>query len=217
MAQNGFLVDLKRCSGCKACQVACKAENNTRPQPGDPRGASVNYRRVVFSRAGSDPATMTRLFVSTACYHCGTPACAPVCPVGAISKRGSDGVVLIDYSLCIGCRRCFFACPYGAPQYNGAMRKTQKCTFCEHLLAQNLTPACVATCLTKALTYRTDIVNNSTAPIIADGPTMNPGETLVAGEVNATWLRDSTTYGTVLNTSVPKHAATKPNVGFRLP
>jgi len=214
MSQKGFLLDLKRCTGCKACQVACKAENNTRPQRGSTvHGASVDYRRVVFSKGTeTDPSTLTRRFVSTACYHCTTPACVPVCPVGAISKRSTDGVVLVSYDLCIGCRRCYFACPYGAPRYNGAMRKTQKCTFCEHLLEEGRTPACVATCVAKALLKIDDMPQTDLVTATGNSPEDVP----LTGGYNGPnqYSRTAVTYATVLGTSVSKHAATRPNVAY---
>lgn len=211
MAQKGFLVDLKRCTGCKGCQIACKSENNTRPQPGaSVHGASVDYRRVVFSNDNSgDATTVVRRFVSTACYHCDMPACLSVCPVGAISKRSTDGVVLIDYDACIGCRRCFFACPYNAPRYNGAQRKTQKCTYCEHLDA-GLTPACVATCVSKAL-LAVDDTSAFTETFDADDSTRpegTPNDSAKNGPPK--WTQSAAAYSEVLGENID----TGPNVWF---
>lgn len=73
--------------------------------------------------------------------------------MGAISKRKADGIVLIDQDKCIGCRRCTWACPYGAPRFNPVTKKTEKCTFCVHRLEAGLEPACVTTCVGDALHF----------------------------------------------------------------
>ncbi len=152
MAQQlGFTVDLAKCVGCKSCSVACAMENNT------PVG--VLYRDVIRQESGSYPAPSIT-FVSTACNHCKDASCVKSCPVGAMRKHADKmGVVLVDQSLCIGCRRCTFACPYGAPQYNEATKKTEKCTFCVHRVLDangqltGMKPACVSTCPAEALEF----------------------------------------------------------------
>lgn len=218
MTQRGFLVDISRCSGCKGCQVACKQENNTRPHwdggagsTGNLKG-SVDYRRVVFTspdrKTNTDPTTQVRRFVSTACYHCDNPACLKVCPGRAITKR-ADGVVLIKHNKCIGCRSCQWACPYGAPRYNGIARKMQKCTMCEHRIAEGLKPACVQTCVTKALRASDDIGEISSPVAPPDGP---PGG--ASGLGNQTYKKDAATYNQLLGTDATKHGQTGPNVGF---
>ncbi|MHC4605921.1 MAG: 4Fe-4S dicluster domain-containing protein [Planctomycetota bacterium] len=165
MVQYGWTIDLTRCVGCHACAVACKAENNTPPQLSpltvrNGKGVKVDYRRVLYVEGGSYP-TPTRTFVTTTCNHCYEPSCLKACPVNAISKRSADGVVLIDYDLCIGCKYCLWACPYGAPQFNENTSKVEKCTFCVHLLDAGRTPACVTTCPTKALNWETFSQANS--------------------------------------------------------
>jgi len=83
--------------------------------------------------------------------HCLIPACAEVCPTGAISKRAEDGIVLVNRELCTGCRICFDACPVGAPQF-GADSIMQKCDFCSSgPQAQGGVPACILACPTQAL------------------------------------------------------------------
>ncbi len=157
MAQFGWNLSLKRCVGCHACMVACKAENNTEPQQSPltvhyGRAVAVNYRFVHTVDGGAYP-TPTRTFVTMACNHCANPACLASCPVGAIAKDAATGLVQIDQAQCIGCRYCEWACPYGAPQFNAATQKVEKCTGCAHRLAKGLAPACVTTCPAKALTY----------------------------------------------------------------
>lgn len=142
--QLAFDVDLFNCIGCRACEVACKQENDL------PVG--VRYRRVVTQEYGRYPRVAAD-FISLACNHCAEPACLKVCPVDAYTKRESDGVVLHDQEKCIGCLRCTWACPYGAPQFNEAKKKVEKCHFCFHRLALGMRPACVQTCPGLALDF----------------------------------------------------------------
>jgi anaerobic dimethyl sulfoxide reductase subunit B (iron-sulfur subunit) len=167
MPQKGWNLDLSRCIGCHACAVACKAENNTSPstsatvmeQPALRRGrpVGVNWREVLTLEGGAYPRPI-KLFVTMACMHCANPACIAACPVNpkAIVKRDSDGMVLILQDRCIGCRYCEAACPFGAPQYNLATGKVEKCTGCVHRLDAGLAPACVTTCVGRALTWVDD-------------------------------------------------------------
>ena len=164
MTQFGWLVDLDKCTGCDTCTIACKSENNTRPL-GSPmpfkngRGVlpdHVSYRWVVKKESGVYP-TPAVTFVTSACNHCEHPACQAACPVPAISKRAEDGIVLIDQDVCIGCKQCIHACPYGAPQFNSVTEKVEKCTFCVHRLYNGagerteFKPACVTSCVGNAL------------------------------------------------------------------
>ncbi len=137
-------VDLEFCTGCNNCTIACKSENNT------PVG--VDWNRVIFVETGTYPDTKY-YSVPMPCMHCGKPPCLASCPVGAISKRASDGIVLIDSDKCIGCRYCIWACPFGAPQYNPERRVSTKCTLCAHRTTDanedltGLTPSCVSQCV----------------------------------------------------------------------
>lgn len=160
MPQYGWSIDLGLCLGCHACAVACKAENNTEPQlppltVRNGRAVAVNYRRVHYRHAGKYP-KQTVTFVTASCNHCEHPACLKSCPVEAITKRDDNGVVLIDYDKCIGCKNCMWSCPYGAPQFNEGTKKVEKCTFCLHRLEAGLQPACVTTCAGRALNMITD-------------------------------------------------------------
>jgi len=140
--------------------VACKAENNTAPT-GSPltvkhgKPEAVNYRFVFEVDEGTYP-NVKRTFVTMSCHHCAKPSCLPACPVAAITKDVNTGLVQIDQDACVGCRRCGWACPYGAPQFNAATNKVEKCTGCTHRLAVGLQPACVTTCTSRALTFTND-------------------------------------------------------------
>ena len=100
----GMVVDLNRCVGCQTCTMACKHANDTPP--------TVQWRRVVDVELGSFP-DVQRLFMVTGCQHCENPPCVPVCPTGATAQR-ADGLVTMDYELCIGCSYCAVSCPYQA-------------------------------------------------------------------------------------------------------
>jgi anaerobic dimethyl sulfoxide reductase subunit B (iron-sulfur subunit) len=91
-------------------------------------------------------------FTSVACNHCEKPLCADVCPAGAIYKN-EDGILLIDEELCIGCRYCEWACPYGAPQFNEELGVMTKCNFCYDLIAESKEPACVSACPMRVLEF----------------------------------------------------------------
>jgi len=138
----GFYVDTTRCIGCSSCVMACKDWKNIEP------GEGVQMRRLTTIEDGKVP-NVSLVNLSLACMHCGKPACEAVCPAGAISKR-EDGIVVVDSNKCIGCHYCFFACPFGVPQY-GADGTMQKCDLCFDQLEAGQQPACVQACPVGAL------------------------------------------------------------------
>lgn len=160
MARMKFLCDAERCTECNSCVTACKNENEV------PWG--INRRRVVTINDG-EPGERS---ISVACMHCSDAPCMAVCPVDCFYQT-SDGVVLHDKDLCIGCGYCFYACPFGAPQFPstgvfGSKGKMDKCTFCnggpeedhshdEHRkyganrIAEGKLPLCAEMCSSKAL------------------------------------------------------------------
>lgn len=99
-----MVLDLRKCVGCHACTIACVAENKLPP--------GVVYRPVIEEELGTYP-NVGRRFVPRPCMQCDKPPCVPVCPVNATFKN-EDGVVVVNYEQCIGCRACVTACPYGA-------------------------------------------------------------------------------------------------------
>jgi len=152
MAKNfGFYLDSSACTGCKACQIACKDKNDL------PVG--VLWRRVVEVQGGEwlprGEAWLTNAFayfISAACMHCELPICAEVCPTQAITQR-DDGIVSIDPQRCMGCRYCEMACPYKAPQFDIAQGVMTKCDFCCDLIAAGKSPDCVAACQMRMLHF----------------------------------------------------------------
>lgn len=108
MAKYGMVIDLDRCTGCRACMEACKVENNT---------PEAHFFMYVFRfEEGEYPNTRIS-FMPRPCMHCDNPPCVKVCPVGARYKR-EDGLVATDFDRCIGCRYCEVACPYGVNYFN---------------------------------------------------------------------------------------------------
>lgn len=153
MSQMGFYIDSASCTGCKACELACKDKNNL--------DVGARLRRVRMMCGGAwekdealncfTPQGVFSYSVSFSCGHCDSPACFAKCPQGAISKDADTGIVTIDPEKCIGCGTCNAACPYGACQLVEAEKKSRKCDLCKDLLALGEEPACVGICPQRAL------------------------------------------------------------------
>ena len=120
--QYGFYFDHNRCVKCHACEIACKSWNEVDVGP--------RWREVVKIESGQFP-NVSAMNVSMACMHCGDAPCMNACPVNAISKGISDGVVVVDQDKCIGCGFCTWACPFNAPQISALAGKMEKCNFCQ--------------------------------------------------------------------------------------
>ena len=162
MTQLALVIDLNVCVGCHACVTSCK-EWNTSGEAGpmvdkfaygaNPTGTFFN--RVQSFEIGTYPQTETVHFPKS-CLHCEEPPCVPVCPTGASYKREEDGIVLVDYDKCIGCKYCSWACPYGAREIDEKQKVMKKCTLCvdriydEKLPESERLPACVMACPTSA-------------------------------------------------------------------
>ncbi|HHS94797.1 MAG TPA: 4Fe-4S dicluster domain-containing protein, partial [Rhodobacterales bacterium] len=102
---------------------------------------------------------------------CAEPACLPACPTGAIFKREKDGVVDIDSTLCIGCRKCEAACPYGAPQFDPVENVVKKCNMCVDQLDAGRKPYCVEACMMRVLdVLPIDELRDGSADTKAIGP-----------------------------------------------
>ncbi len=171
----GYALDLSRCIGCRRCVYACVKENN---QSRDPQ---IHYIQVLqmekekgIDFAHSDvhynPELVPEVgyfYVPVQCQQCRTPQCTEVCPVKATWKE-PDGIVVVDYNWCIGCRYCMAACPYGARHFNWGEPNVsteelntdvhylgnrprmkgvvEKCTFCIQRSREGKYPACVEIC-----------------------------------------------------------------------
>ncbi len=132
----GFVIDNRRCIGCHACTVACKAEHD------DPIG--VNKTWVKYIEKGEFPNTQ-RNFSVMRCNHCDDSPCTDVCPVTALWER-EDGIVDFDPERCIGCKACMQGCPYDALYIDPDTHTAAKCNYCSHRVDSGREPACVTVC-----------------------------------------------------------------------
>ncbi len=117
MTRWGMIIDLDRCIGCRSCMVACKMHNGIPPGTWWHRVETVGAKEHQITPGGNYPDVEDMYYLPMPCMHCENPPCVKVCPVGATWSR-EDGVVLIDFERCIGCRYCITACPYGVRQFN---------------------------------------------------------------------------------------------------
>jgi tetrathionate reductase subunit B len=138
-----LVIDSRKCINCKACVVACRAENRV------PLGNSRDW--ICEEHRGAWPKVLAA-FTPEQCHHCANPSCVRVCPTGASYQR-EDGVVLIKNDDCIGCRYCIVACPYNARFFREDEGVAEKCTFCAHRVDRGRMPACVETCPSKVRVF----------------------------------------------------------------
>ena len=166
--QVGCLADTTLCVGCRQCEEGCNRRNEL------PRPESVFRDRLVFRkqrRPGPNNFTVVNEFpgppsrdqlkkaatyVKTQCMHCLDPACVSACIVGALTKA-TDGSVVYNPDICIGCRYCMIACPFQIPSYEYAETltpKVRKCEFCaDQAEGTGANPACAAACPTEAIVF----------------------------------------------------------------
>jgi len=139
MATYGFAIDLRKCIGCHACTIACKAEHQI------PIG--VNRCWVKTVEKGTFPDAQ-RFFFPVLCNQCTDAPCVAICPTQALYKR-RDGIVDLHGDRCIGCRACMEACPYDQLFIDPNTRTAEKCNFCANRVENKLLPACVSVCPTE--------------------------------------------------------------------
>jgi Fe-S-cluster-containing dehydrogenase component len=180
-ARWGMVVDLPKChqlDGCRDCIEACHSAHNVPDflaHGGDPKHVVKWIWQEKYENAFPEqfheylPETLREKPVLVFCNHCDNPPCVRVCPTKATWKR-ADGVVMMDWHRCIGCRYCVAACPYGSRSFNWQDPRpfidniridfptrtkgvVEKCDFCEERLAEGKLPACVLACKEKALTF----------------------------------------------------------------
>lgn len=176
MKRYGMVIDLKKCTGCQTCTLACKVFHGL--------GPDVTRCRVVEQETGVFP-DVERLLFSIRCMHCNEPECMKACPTGATKKR-PDGIVTVDQDACMGCRYCILVCPYQARTFLGVEKRyfpgddnawerlrysehqvgtVEKCDFCEKRIDEGVarglepgkdpaaTPMCAISCIGKAIYF----------------------------------------------------------------
>jgi Fe-S-cluster-containing dehydrogenase component len=183
--QFAYALNLTRCVGCRKCAHACLKENNQSRE--DDQDIEMSYIRVLEMNKGAinletsnvyyDPATVPqkdKYYMPVQCHQCRQAPCTKVCPVQATWQE-ADGVVVVDYSWCIGCRYCMAACPYEARRFNYQKPRinkeainpdqsylsnrvrpkgvVEKCTFCLHRTREGKYPACLEVCPTGARVF----------------------------------------------------------------
>jgi Fe-S-cluster-containing dehydrogenase component len=130
MGKVSLIFFKKDCMGCHACEVACKQEH----------GLGVGPRLVRVIEKAPD-------YKPIYCHHCANAPCKESCPVEAIT-RNDQGIVLIDKELCIGCKACVEACPFGAMQFDDDQDLAFKCDLCYERQGNGQAPACSTVCPT---------------------------------------------------------------------
>ena len=140
--------DAKKCIGCHSCVIACKSNKDSLPV--GPKVCEIVTVGPVF--VGGLPRAA---YTFIPCFQCENPWCVVACPTGAMQKRAKDGIVVVDDSLCVGCKSCITACPWGTPQWNHETGKVVKCDYCIDRIEQGLQPACVTVCTTHCLNFGT--------------------------------------------------------------
>ncbi len=135
-------IEVNKCVGCADCVVACQTENNV------PLGYSRDW---IMEIAHGEYPNLQMHFESQRCNHCDDTPCVRTCPTGA-SFIQEGGIVKVTHDECIGCGACIEACPYDARFFHPD-GYVDKCTFCDHRVADGLDPACVSVCPTTCMHF----------------------------------------------------------------
>ncbi len=145
MSSYSLRHDEANCIGCQACEVHCKANKGL--------GAGPAPCKIISSGLVAVEGLPRIRFVFLPCFHCEEAWCLHACPTGAMQRREADGIVFVEASLCVGCKSCIVACPWGTPQWDPVTRKVVKCDYCMDRLDAGLQPACVTKCVTGCLSF----------------------------------------------------------------
>jgi formate dehydrogenase iron-sulfur subunit len=162
-AEVAKLIDVSKCIGCKACQVACMEWNDVRDDigtnvgvydnPPDLSGASWTVMR--YAEVEPEPGKLEWLIRKDGCMHCADPGCLKACPAPGAIVQFSNGIVDFHQENCIGCGYCITGCPFNIPRISKKDSKVYKCTLCSDRVAVGLEPACIKACPTGALVFGT--------------------------------------------------------------
>jgi formate dehydrogenase iron-sulfur subunit len=165
MARIAMLIDLSKCTACRACQVACKEWNELPAEPTRNRGTYENppdlsartWTRIRFQEDVGPADHVEWRFFKEQCLHCAQAPCVDVCPTAAL-KQNPLGFVSYEEYLCNGCAYCTQFCPFGIPRMNTASKLTgrataTKCTLCQDRVTNGYVPACAKACPAGAINF----------------------------------------------------------------
>ena len=155
------LIDISKCIGCKACQVACMEWNDLRDEVGTNHGIYDNpidltdksWTVMRFSEVEVEAGKLEWLIRKDGCMHCADPGCLKACPAPGAIVQYSNGIVDFHEENCIGCGYCITGCPFNIPRLSKKDGKAYKCTLCSDRVAVGQEPACVKTCPTGAIVF----------------------------------------------------------------
>ncbi len=158
------LIDVSKCIGCKACQVACLEWNDKRIPVGENHGSytipsdlTPNMFTLMRFNEWVNPQTqdLEWLIRKDGCMHCADPGCLEACPAPGAIVQYSNGIVDFDHDKCIGCGYCVKGCPFNIPRISEVDHKAYKCTLCSDRIAVGQGPACAKACPTHAIVFGT--------------------------------------------------------------
>jgi len=155
------LIDVTKCIGCKACQVACMEWNDLRDEVGSCSGSYDNpadlsdqtWTLMRFSEHETPKGDLEWLIRKDGCMHCADPGCLKACPAPGAIVQYANGIVDFQEEHCIGCGYCITGCPFNIPRISKQDKKAYKCTLCSDRVGVGLEPACVKTCPTGAIVF----------------------------------------------------------------
>jgi len=170
------LIDISKCIGCKACQVACMEWNDLRDEIGTNHGIYDNpidltdksWTVMRFSEVELEKGKLEWLIRKDGCMHCADPGCLKACPAPGAIVQYSNGIVDFHEENCIGCGYCITGCPFNIPRISKKDSKAYKCTLCSDRVSVGLEPACVKTCPTGALVFgsKEDMIHHAEERIV---------------------------------------------------
>ncbi len=155
------LIDVSKCIGCKACQVACSEWNELRDEVGHTHGTYDNpadltaesWTLMRFTEHENTAGDLEWLIRKDGCMHCAEPGCLTACPSPGAIVQYANGIVDFNQDKCIGCGYCVTGCPFDIPRISEKDKKAYKCTLCNDRVTVGLEPACVKTCPTGAIVF----------------------------------------------------------------
>ena len=134
MAEKILVIDPDRCTGCRKCELVCSVFHTGTSDPSRSRVKVIKWENI-------------GLYLPVTCQNCDEPFCTEVCPAKACHRDPESNKVVIDKKVCIGCKTCIIACPFGVPFFDHVEHVSVKCDFCDG------DPQCVKSCETKAIDY----------------------------------------------------------------